>query len=108
LETGMDLIGCPSNFCFPHHELSTTKHFGSAWTPARAAGLSDPIWRVQQVLTSKIALAPWVDPKPAGRSRKKAVCDPRGPKRPRGRPRKHPLPDPTLPKRPRGRPRQLA
>src|SRR6266571_1127431 len=99
------LIGCTYNFCFPHHELSKTTHFGSACTPAMAAGLTDHIWTVQEVLTSKIAPLPWVEPKPPGRSRKKAVSDPTLPKRLRGRPRKHPLPDPSVPKRPRGRPR---
>jgi transposase-like protein/IS1 family transposase len=108
LETGMYLIGCTYNFCFPHHELSKTTHFGYACTPAMAAGLTDHIWTVQEVLTYKIAPAPWVEPKPSRRTRKRAVSDPTTPKRPRGRPRKHPLPDPTLPKRPRGRPRKVA
>lgn len=38
LERGMYLIGCTYNFCFPHHELSSAKHVGSACTPAMAAG----------------------------------------------------------------------
>ena len=38
LKTGMYLIGCSYNFCFPHHELSKTKHVGSPWTPAMAPG----------------------------------------------------------------------
>ena len=108
LETGMYLIGCTYNFCFPHHELSKATHFGSVCTPAMAAGLTDHLWTIQEVLIYKIAPALWVEPKKARRSRKKAGSDPTGPKRPRGRPRIHPLPDPTLPKRPRGRPRKLA
>jgi transposase-like protein len=87
LETGMYLIGCTYNFCFPHHELSKPKHFGSACTPAMAAGLTDHMWTVQEVLTYKIAPAPWVEPKPARRSRKKAVSDPPAAKRARGRPK---------------------
>ncbi len=62
LEAGMYLIGCTYNFCFPHHELSNMQHFGSPCTPAMAAGLTDHIWTVQEVLTYKIALAPWVEP----------------------------------------------
>ncbi len=108
LEAGMYLIGCTYNFCFPHHQLSNTQHFGYACTPAMAAGLTDHLWTVPEVLTYKIAPTPWVQPKPPRRSRKKAVSDLTVPKRPRGRPRKHPLPDQTLPKRPRGRPRKLA
>jgi IS1 family transposase len=90
LETGMYLIGCTYNLCFPHHELSQSKHVGSACTPAMASGLTDHVWSVGEVLTYKVAPAPWVDP------------------RRRGRPRKHPLPDPAVPKRPRGRPRKVA
>src|SRR5260370_42311932 len=85
LETGMYLIGCTYNFCFPHHELSQTTHLGYAGTPAMAAGLTDHIWTVQEVFIYKIAPAPWVEPR---RSRKKAGVDPARPKRPRGRPRK--------------------
>jgi IS1 family transposase len=90
LETGMYLIGCTYNFCFPHHELSHARHFGSPCTPAMAAGLTDHIWSVWEALTYKVAPAPWIEPKR------------------RGRPRTRPLPDLTVPKRPRGRPRKLA
>src|SRR5207248_4876702 len=72
LETGMYLIGCTYNFCFPHHELSKTTHFGYACTPAMAAGLTDHLWTVQEVVTYKIAPVPWVEPKPPHRSRKQA------------------------------------
>ena len=90
LETGMYLIGCTYNLCCPHHELSHAKHVGSPCTPAMASGLTDHIWGIGEVLTYKVAPAPWVEPKR------------------RGRPRKHPLPDPTVPKRPRGRPPKVA
>ena len=90
LETGMYLIGCTYNFCFPHHELSQAKHAGSPCTPAMAAGVTDHIWSVWEVLSYKVAPAPWIEHKR------------------RGRPRKHPLLDPAVPKRPRGRPRKVA
>jgi transposase-like protein len=108
LETGMYLIGSTYNFCWAHHELSTSKHFAYQCTPAMAAGLTDHIWSVSELLRFKVAPAPWVEPKRRGRPRKATGPDPTVPKRPRGRPRTHPLPDPTLPKRPRGRPRKVA
>ena len=108
LETGMYLIGCTYNLCFPHHELSTSKHLGAACTPAMAAGFTDHVWSMWEVLTYKVAPTPWVEPKQRGRPALRPSADPAIPKRPRGRPRKHPLPDPTVPKRPRGRPRKVA
>src|SRR5205809_868188 len=90
LETGMYLIGCTYNFCLPHHELSKSKHVGHLCTPAMAAGLTDHIWSVSELLCYKVAPAPWVEPKR------------------RGRPRKHPGSDPLVPKRPPGRPRLVA
>jgi IS1 family transposase len=90
LETGMYLIGCTYNFCFAHHELSHARHAGFPCTPAMAAGLTNHIWSIGEILIYKIAPAPWIEPKR------------------RGRPRKHPFPDPTLPKRSRGRPRKVA
>lgn len=107
LETGMYLLGCTYNFCFAHQELSKPDHFGFACSPAMAAGVTDHLWSVQEVLVYKIAPAPWVAAKAGRRSRKKEAAELMLPKRPRGRPRIHPLPDPTLPKRPRGRPRKL-
>jgi IS1 family transposase len=108
LSSGMYLIGCTYNLCWPHHELSKAMHKGFACTPAMASGLTHHIWSVGEVLTYKVAPAPWVAPKRRGRPRTRPIPDPSISKRPRGRPRKHPLPDPTLPKRSRGRPRKLA
>src|SRR5436309_592991 len=67
LETGMYLIGCTYNFCWPHQELSTTKQYGRPCTPAMAAGLSDHIWSVCELLSYKVAPAPWSEPKPTRR-----------------------------------------
>ncbi len=63
IEAGMYLIGCTYNWCISHHELSKTKHCGYACTPAMAAGLTDHIWTVQELLTYKSAPLPWVEPK---------------------------------------------
>src|SRR6266699_1645000 len=108
LSTGMYLVGCTYNFCLPHHELSTSKHFGHPCTPAMASGLTDHVWTLRELLLYQVAPAPWVESKRLGRPRKGAGAKASLPKRPRGRPRKHPLPDPTVRKRPRGRPRKIA
>jgi hypothetical protein len=88
LERGMYLVGCTYNFCFPHHELSKSKHVGFPCTPAMAAGLTDHVWTVSELLRYKVAPSPWVEPKRRGRPRKQLVCDQVVPKRPRGRPHK--------------------
>jgi hypothetical protein len=70
LETGMYLIGTTYNFCWPHQEVSKRKQFGYLCTPAMAAGLTDHIWSVAEVLSFKVAPALWVEPKRRGRPRK--------------------------------------
>ncbi len=72
LETGMYLIGCSYNFCFAHHELSKASHVGSPCTPAMAAGLTDHVWSVYELLNYHIAPPPWVEPKRSGRPGKYA------------------------------------
>jgi transposase-like protein/IS1 family transposase len=91
--TGMYLIGCTYNFCFPHHELSKSVSkggFGMPYTPAMATGLTDHVWSIVELLRYKVAPPPLPVSKP------------------RGRPRTKPLPDLSVPKRPRGRPRKEA
>ena len=74
LESGMWLLGCTYNFCWPHHELSrrAAKAQGKAGevflTPAMASGLTDHIWGLQELLSYRVAPAPWVAPKRHGRS----------------------------------------
>ena len=70
LEMGMYLIGCSYNFCFVHHELSKTKHVGSPCTPAMAAGLTDHVWSIRELLSYRIAPLPWVSPAKRGRPKK--------------------------------------
>lgn len=70
LETGMYLVGCAYNFCMVHDELSSCKHIGSACTPAMAAGLTDRVWCVTDVLTFRVPPEPWVEPKQRGGARK--------------------------------------
>lgn len=107
LHTGMYLIGCTYNFCWPHHELGK-HHEGTVVTPAMAAGLTDHVWSPLELLSYKVAPAPWVAAKRRRHPRKGLESKALLPKRPRGRPRTRPLPDHMTPKRPRGRPRKVA
>jgi transposase-like protein/IS1 family transposase len=88
LETGMYLIGCSYNFCFPHHELSKTKHVGSPCTPAMAAGLTDHVWSIRELLRYRIAPLPWVAPAKRGRPKKPVASNNRAGIRPLVRLRK--------------------
>ena len=69
---GMYLIGCTYNFCIVHQELSKAKHWGTACTPAMASGLTDHVWRINEVLAYKVPPSPWVEPKRRGRPSKLA------------------------------------
>jgi IS1 family transposase len=88
LETGMYLIGCSSNFCFPHHELSKPSHVGLPCTPAMAAGLTDHVWSICELLSYQIAPPLWVPPKKRGRPKKQTEFVPTRGKRPGVRLRK--------------------
>src|SRR6266487_1118567 len=76
LESGMWLLGCTYNLCWPHHELSrrAAKAQGVRGevllTPAMASGLTDHVWSVKELLSYRVAPAPWVAPKRRGRPAK--------------------------------------
>src|SRR2546428_12940883 len=53
-----------------HHELSKTKHAGSPCTPAMAAGLTDHVWSLFELLSYRIAPLPWVSPAKRRRPKK--------------------------------------
>jgi IS1 family transposase len=72
LETGMYLLGTTYNFCWVHHELSKPIHEDRACTPAMAAGLTDHIWSVNELLQYKVAPPPWIEPKRRGRRKKQS------------------------------------
>ncbi len=88
LETGLYLIGCTYNFCVVHHELSTASHRGSACTPAMAAGLSDHVWSLWELLSYRITPPPWSEPKRRERPCKQAEPIKTASNRPRVRLRK--------------------
>lgn len=64
LEAGMWLIGTFYNFCTPHTSL------GDGQTPAMAAGITDHLWDVDEVLHYRVPPPPWRPPKKWGRRTK--------------------------------------
>ncbi|MDP9379919.1 MAG: hypothetical protein M3Q29_07175 [Chloroflexota bacterium] len=68
----MWLVGCCYNFCWPHHSLRRETPAGSEhkWlerTPAMAAGLTNHIWSIEELLRYQVPLPEWVPPKRRGR-----------------------------------------
>jgi hypothetical protein len=90
LHTGMYLVGTTYNFCWAHHELSSVRdemtgkrRQGQVRTPAMAAGLTDHVWSVWELLGYKVAPPAWVAPKRRGGPRTRCLPDPVQLKRPR-------------------------
>ena len=81
LETGMYLLGCTYNFCWPHHELSRRaakaqdKRGEVLLTPAMASGLTDHVWSLWELLSYRIAPSPWIAPTRPRRSKKQAAAE---------------------------------
>ncbi|MFN8484288.1 MAG: hypothetical protein U0768_14720 [Anaerolineae bacterium] len=75
LMAGMYLVGCVYNFCRCHESLAVELVLprGRHWlkrTPAIAAGVTDHVWSVHELLCFKIAPPPYPTPKPRGRPTK--------------------------------------
>jgi len=82
LQHGMFLVGCLYNFCTPHDSLRVPLYIGRYgrrhWvprTPALAAGLTDHIWSVEELLTFKVPPPPFVPPKRRGRPPKRSLLE---------------------------------
>src|SRR5262249_28909919 len=57
LEKGMYLVGCVYNFCKGHRSLRQAQAQGKKWqerTPAMAAGWTDHVWSVQELLSFRV------------------------------------------------------
>jgi len=97
LESGMWLLGCTYNLCWPHHELSrqaTSAQEGRGevlLTPAMASGLTDHIWSIQELLSYRVAPVPWVEPKRRGRPKKLVTPEASSQAPPSAQPRLRPL-----------------
>lgn len=66
VEAGMYLVGCVYNFCTPHQSLAQEQER----TPAMAAGLSEYVWSVEELLCFRVAPPPYVAKKRRGRKPK--------------------------------------
>jgi len=77
LQQAVYLVGTVYNFCAPHKSLRRVlylPHNNRRWvprTPAIAAGITDHIWTVQELLTYRVPLPPWEPPKRRGRPSKR-------------------------------------
>ena len=88
LQAGMFLVGTAYNFCWAHRSLRVRRAPGGPWqeqTPAMAAGLTDHVWTMQEVLRYQVPPAPYVAPKRRGRP-PKSKPEAESPPTRRGRP----------------------
>ena len=88
LEQGMYLVGCVYNFCTPHKSLRAKAENASCFlqrTPAMAAGITEEIWSVNDLLSYRIVPQPYVWPKPKS-NRGRPLGSKNKPKPPKGEP----------------------
>ena len=73
LEGAMYLMGSVYNFCTPHQSLRRVLHLPNhrrRWvetTPAMAAGITEHVWTVEQLLGYQVPPPPWQPPRRRGR-----------------------------------------
>ena len=76
LHQAMYLVGTVYNFCTYHHSLRVAIHLPvnrRRWvsrTPAIAAGITDHLWTVEELLSFQVPLPRWTPPKRRGRPSK--------------------------------------
>lgn len=79
LTAGMYVTGCLYNLCDPHRSLRcrlSVGKFSHRWvqrTPAIAAGLTDHIWTVDELLMYRVPPLRWTPPKRRGRPSKELL-----------------------------------
>ena len=77
LHQAMYLVGTVYNFCAPHKSLRRVLYLADntrRWvsrTPAIAAGITDHIWTMQELLAYQVPLPPWEPPRRRGRPPKR-------------------------------------
>ena len=73
LERAMYLMGCVYNFCTSHQSLRLVLYLPNnrrRWverTPAMAAGITEQVWTVEQLLCYRVPPPPWQPPRRRGR-----------------------------------------
>jgi transposase-like protein len=73
LHCAMYLMGSVYNLCTYHESLRVpiylpgNRHRWACRTPAIAAGITDHLWAVQELLSYRVPLPPWTPPKQRGR-----------------------------------------
>jgi transposase-like protein len=76
LTSGMWLVGCAYNWCWPHHSLRLraigTGHRYHERTPAMAAGLTDHVWTLHELLAYRVPPVPLAAPRTPRRGRPSA------------------------------------
>jgi transposase-like protein len=82
LVAGMWLVGCAYNFCWEHDGLRREAPPGTdrKWaerTPAMAAGLTDHVWTMDELLRYRVPPPAWDAPKQRRRPRAEVVAFPR-------------------------------
>jgi transposase-like protein/IS1 family transposase len=76
LHPAMYLMGTVYNFCSAHQSLRlpiylpANRHHWVGRTPAMAAGITDHLWSVEELLHFQTAIPPWTPPKRRGRPSK--------------------------------------
>jgi transposase-like protein len=79
LTAGLFIVGCFYNLCDAHHSLRLrllVGTYGYRWvqrTPAIAAGLTNHIWTVDELLMFRVPLPRWSPPKKQGRPSKELL-----------------------------------
>ncbi len=68
LHLGMYLVGTVYNFCTPYDTLTQAQ--GQPCTPAMAAGLTDHVWSVSELLSFRVPPPRWQPPRKRGRRSK--------------------------------------
>lgn len=84
LTAAMWLVGCAYNFCWGHDSLRVAAAPGGrqtwrARTPAMAAGLTDHLWTVMELLHYRVPLPAWETPNRRGRPPKLRLVEPASP-----------------------------